>query len=75
MEDGKSYNESDSIETKKSKKRRHDRVRYSPEPIISQNGLGKHHNRKRKHQILDPASETEPPRQGIKLFVSTYIRE
>lgn len=57
---------------KKLKKRRREkhRTRYSPEYTPSQNVVGKHHNRKRKHKSLDTSSETDAPRQGIKLFVS-----
>ncbi|KAK7586226.1 hypothetical protein V9T40_004102 [Parthenolecanium corni] len=73
LEDGKFYDESDSVELKKIKKRRREkhRTRYSPEYMPSQNVVGKHHNRKRKHKSLDTSSETEAPRQGIKLFIKS----
>lgn len=77
LEDGKFYDESDSVELKKIKKRRREkhRTRYSPEYMPSQNVVGKHHNRKRKHKSLDTSSETEAPRQGIKLFVSIFQKK
>ena len=63
-------------EPKKNKKRRRDkhRARYSPEPLSSQN-TGKHHSRKRKRKSSDLPGEQEPPRQGIKLFVSIRLKK
>lgn len=74
LDDEKFYAESDSAEVKRNKKRRREkhRNRYSPEYMPSQNVLGKHHNRKSKHKIFDASSETDPPRQGIKIFVSIF---
>lgn len=59
---------------KKNKKRRREkhRNRYSPE-LMSSHTTSRHHNRKRKHKSLDMHAEPEPPRQGIKLFVSIVV--
>lgn len=60
-------------DSKKNKKRRRDkhRARYSPE-FVSAQGSGRHHSRKRKRKSSDLPGEQEPPRQGIKLFVSIF---
>lgn len=67
-----SFDTNDVIEIKKNKKRRREkhRARYSPE--LSVQMLGKHHSRKRKHKSPNYPREPEPPRQGIKLFVSDF---
>lgn len=67
--------ENEMTDFKRSKKRRREkhRDRYSPDIQLPAMQMGKHHSRKRKHKSpdRDASSEQEPPRQGIKLFVST----
>lgn len=69
-----SFDAGEPIEVKKIKKRKREkhRLRYPDgiENILIP--VEKHHSRKRKHRSPDLNSEPEPepPRQGIKLFVS-----
>ncbi len=75
IENDQLFEVSDFVEPKKNKKRRRDkhRNRYSPE-VSPQTVAVKHHSRKRKHKSPNRSLEPEPPRQGIKLFVSSVFR-